>query len=112
MAQSTPQAFANWKEKQRMKNESTKGAEPGIGHNSAKVPGAELRAFVERVERLEEEKKGIADDIRDVFAEAKGKGFDVGAMRAIIKERKIDPDKRAEQEQIRDLYREAMGMLA
>jgi uncharacterized protein (UPF0335 family) len=71
-----------------------------------------LKAFVERIERLEEEKKAIADDIRDVFAEAKGNGFDVKALRAVIKLRKQDADERREQEAILETYLHALGMLA
>ena len=67
-----------------------------------------LKAFVERVERLEEEKKAIADDIRDVYAEAKGNGFDVKALRTVIRLRKQDKDERDEQESLLDLYLRAM----
>lgn len=70
----------------------------------------QLKAFVERIERLEEEKKAIADDIRDVYAEAKGNGFDVKALRAVIRLRKQDKDERAEQEAILDTYLHALGM--
>jgi uncharacterized protein (UPF0335 family) len=70
-----------------------------------------LKAFIERVERLEEEKKTISDDIRDVFAEAKANGFDVKALRAVIKIRKLDSDERKEQEAILDTYLAALGML-
>jgi uncharacterized protein (UPF0335 family) len=72
----------------------------------------QLRAYVERIERLEEEKKGIADDIRDVYAEAKGNGYDVTAMRQIIKLRKQEAHERHEQESILDLYKHALGMIA
>ncbi|MEA2904466.1 MAG: hypothetical protein QOG83_3059 [Alphaproteobacteria bacterium] len=71
----------------------------------------QLKAFVERVERLEEEKKTIADDIRDVYAEAKGSGFDVKALRAIVRLRKQDADERKEQEAILETYMHALGML-
>jgi len=71
----------------------------------------QLRAFIERIERLEEEKKAIADDIRDVFGEAKGNGFDVKALRAVIKLRKQDTDERREHETIVDTYLHALGML-
>jgi len=71
----------------------------------------QLKAFIERVERLEEEKKAIADDIRDVYAEAKGSGFDVKALRAIVRMRKQDPDERKEQETILETYMHALGML-
>ena len=70
-----------------------------------------LKAFVERVERLEEEKKTIADDIRDVYAEAKANGFDVKALRAIVRLRKQDADERREQEAILETYMHALGML-
>ena len=70
-----------------------------------------LKAFVERVERLEEEKKAITDDIRDVYAEAKGSGFDVKALRTIVRLRKLDADERREQETILETYMHALGML-
>ena len=71
----------------------------------------QLKAFIERVERLEEEKKAIADDIRDVYAEAKGSGFDVKALRQIVKLRKQDADERKEYETILETYMHALGML-
>ena len=71
-----------------------------------------LKAFVERIERLEEEKKAIADDIRDVYAEAKGTGFDTKALRAIVRLRKQDADERREHEAILETYMHALGMLA
>ena len=70
-----------------------------------------LKAFVERIERLEEEKKAIADDIRDVYAEAKGNGFDVKALRTIVRMRKQDKDERAEQETILQTDMLALGMI-
>jgi len=70
-----------------------------------------LKSFVERVERLEEEKKGIADDIKEVYAEAKSAGFDVKIIRQIIRLRKLDAADRAEQEEILDLYKHALDML-
>lgn len=71
----------------------------------------QLRAFIERIERLEEEKKTVADDIKDVYGEAKGMGFDTKAMRKIIQLRKKDADERAEEEAILDTYLAALGML-
>jgi len=71
----------------------------------------QLRAIIERIERLEEEKKSIADDIRDVYAEAKGNGFDVKALRTVVKMRKQDANERAEQETILETYMQALGML-
>lgn len=70
-----------------------------------------LAAFVERVERLEEEKAETAADIRDVYAEAKESGFDVRALRTIIRERRIDANERAEREAILETYKQALGML-
>jgi uncharacterized protein (UPF0335 family) len=70
-----------------------------------------LKAFVERIERLEEEKKALADDIRDVYAEAKGTGFDVKALRTIVRLRKQDINERREQEAILETYMHALGML-
>ncbi len=71
----------------------------------------QLKAIIERIERLEEEKKTISDDIRDVFAEAKGNGFDVKALRTIVRLRKQDANERAEQETILETYMQALGML-
>lgn len=85
-----------------------------IGHNRTRVGGVaadQLRSIVERVERLEEGKAGLAADIRDVFAEARGNGFDVRALRQILKLRKQDAGERDEQEAILDTYKHALGML-
>ena len=71
----------------------------------------QLKSIVERVEKLEEEKKAITDDIRDVYAEAKSNGFDVKALRAIIRMRKQEPAERQEQEAILETYMHALGML-
>lgn len=81
-----------------------------IGHNSMTVAAGQLRAFIERVERLEEEKKTIADDIRDVYAEMKGTGFDAKAVRTIVRLRKMEEAQRQEAEAILDLYKAALGM--
>ena len=70
-----------------------------------------LKAFVERVERLEEEKKTLSDDIRDVYAEAKANGFDVKALRSVVRLRKQDVEERKEQEAILETYLQALGML-
>jgi len=69
-----------------------------------------LRLLIERVERLEEEKKGIADDIRDVYAEAKAVGYDAKIMRQIVRLRKMTPDDRAEMEATLDTYKAALGL--
>jgi uncharacterized protein (UPF0335 family) len=71
----------------------------------------QLKAIIERIERLEEEKKTISDDIRDVYAEAKGNGFDVKALRTIVRLRKQDVEERKEQETILETYMHALGML-
>ncbi len=90
-----------------------------IGHNSAaiqdepatKIAKDQLKSIIERVERLEEEKKTISDDIKDVYAEAKGNGYDVKALRTIVRMRKQDAADRAEQETILETYMQALGML-
>jgi uncharacterized protein (UPF0335 family) len=69
-----------------------------------------LRLLIERVERLEEEKKGIGDDIKDVYLEAKAVGYDVKIMRQIVRLRKMAPDDRKEMEAILDLYKAALGL--
>jgi uncharacterized protein (UPF0335 family) len=70
-----------------------------------------LKQFIERLERLEEEKKNIAEDIKEVFAEAKGTGFDVKTMRQVLKLRKMEANDLEEQEFLLDTYRRALGML-
>ena len=70
----------------------------------------QLKAFIERIERLEEEKKNISDDIKDVYAEAKGNGFDTKVLRKIVSMRRQDQNERKEQEEILSLYLQALGM--
>lgn len=77
-------------------------------HSFAK---GQLKAIIERIERLEEEKKTISDDIKDVYGEAKGNGFDVKVLRTIIRLRKQDADERQEQETILETYMQALGMI-
>lgn len=79
--------------------------------DSATVNVSHLRAFIERVEKLEEEKRAIADDIKEVYAEAKGNGFDPKVMRKIVSLRRMDIEKRKEEETILDLYLNALGMI-
>ncbi len=74
------------------------------------VTAGQLRAFVERVERLEDEKAALMGDIREVYAEAKAHGFDVKTMRQIVRLRKMDSADRAEQEALLDLYKSALDM--
>lgn len=87
---------------------------PGVGHNSGdsqRIAAAELRSYLERVERLNEEKAAISQDIREVFKEAKGRGYDVKSMREVLKARKQDAGERAEQQAITAAYLDALGML-
>lgn len=81
---------------------------------SARVGGVavdQLKSIIARIEKLEEEKAAISDDIKDVFAEAKGNGFDVKAIRQILKIRKMDAQEREEEETVLDTYLRALGML-
>ena len=71
----------------------------------------QLKSIIERIERLEEEKKTISDDIRDVYAESKGNGFDVKALRVIVRLRKQDQDERREHETVLETYMHALGMI-
>lgn len=80
-----------------------------IGHNS-NVAADQLRLFIERIERLNEERKGISDDIRDVFSEAKSQGYDAKIMREVLKLRKMDNDTRESFEAVRDTYKSALGI--
>ena len=75
------------------------------------IAGDRLKSFIERIERLEEEKKALANDIKEVYAEAKGTGFDVKIMRQVIRLRRMDKDDLDEQETLLDVYRRALGML-
>jgi uncharacterized protein (UPF0335 family) len=74
------------------------------------VSGQRLKSFIERIERLEEEKTAIADDIKEVYAEAKSSGFENKIMRRVIKLRKMDTQKRREEDELLDLYMAAIGM--
>ncbi|MFN3700541.1 MAG: DUF2312 domain-containing protein [Alphaproteobacteria bacterium] len=74
------------------------------------VAGQRLKAFIERVERLESEKAALAEDIKEVYAEAKGVGFDTKTIRKIISLRKMDTEKRRESEELLELYKAAIGM--
>ena len=79
--------------------------------NYGGITGEHLRQYIERIERLEEEKKVIAEDMKEVFGEAKANGFDVKIMRKIISVRKLDAADREEQEALMDLYMQALGMI-
>jgi uncharacterized protein (UPF0335 family) len=78
---------------------------------SERFASDQLKAIIERIEHLEEEKKAIADDIKDVYAEAKGNGYDVKALRTVVRLRKQDKNERAEQEAILQTYMDALGMI-
>ena len=78
--------------------------------SAAKLAKDHLKAFIERIERLEEEKKTLADDVRDVYAEAKANGFDVKALRTVVRLRRQDVNERKEHEAIVDTYLHALGM--
>ena len=74
------------------------------------ITAEQLRSYIERIERLEEEKAAIAADVREVYAEAKSNGFDVKIMRQVLRLRKLDHDDRSEQEALLDVYKRALGM--
>lgn len=82
-----------------------------ITETSQTVAAGQLRAFIERIERLEEEKKTISDDIKEIYSEAKGSGFDTTAIRTLVRLRKKDAAERQEAETILDLYKAALGMV-
>lgn len=89
-------------EKDRSMNETTS--------NTGGVAGDRLRSFVERIERLEEEKKGIQDDIADIYKEAKGTGFEPRIIRQIVRLRKKAKEERQEEEELLQVYKAALGM--
>lgn len=88
----------------------------GMGHNSGEeqdvggVSGKRLKAYLDRIERLEEERKGMSDDIKDIYSEAKATGFDVKTMRKLVRLRKMDAEKRREEEELLALYQAAIGL--
>lgn len=83
----------------------------GIGHNSeGNVAAEQLRLFIERIERLEEEKKGIADDVKDVYLEARANGYDVKTMRSVVRLRKLETHARLEAEALLETYKAALGL--
>ncbi|WP_419900676.1 DUF2312 domain-containing protein [Roseomonas sp. USHLN139] len=87
-------------------------AQPGAGHNSevGGIAGDRLRSIIERVERLEEERKALAGDIKDIFSEAKSAGLDVKIIREIIRDRRKEPADIEEHETMKDLYRRSLGI--
>ena len=90
---------------------STAAATEPVAQAHTRFAKDQLKSIIERIERLEEEKKAISDDIRDVYAEAKGNGYDVKAMRAVVRMRKEDKDERSEYEAVLETYMHALGMI-
>lgn len=89
---------------------SASGEAGGEARDVGGVAGQRLRSFIERVERLEEEKAALMEDLKEVYGEAKGVGFDVKTMRKIVSLRKMDAEKRRESDELLDLYKSAIGM--
>jgi uncharacterized protein (UPF0335 family) len=85
-------------------------AKPAKQESTESVAQDQIRAIVERIERMEEEKRAIADDIKEIYAEAKGNGFDTKVLRQIVRIRKMDHSERMEQEALLELYMTALGM--
>lgn len=85
--------------------------EPGVGHNTNNIAADRLKSIIDRIERLEEERKGLGSDIKDIYAEAKSAGFDVKVLRQIIRIRKQEPAEVEEMETLLDVYRRALGMI-
>lgn len=77
---------------------------------SGGISSARLKSFIERIEKLEQDKAGVAEDLKEVYAEAKGTGFDTKIIRKIVSLRKLDVEKRREQDELLDLYKSALGM--
>jgi uncharacterized protein (UPF0335 family) len=98
--------FANMDEAAESRSRQTADPEPDVGG----IAADRLRSIVERVERLEEERKALAGDIKDIFAEAKSAGFDPGVVKAVIRLRKKEPAEVEEQEMLLELYKRALGM--
>lgn len=90
--------------------EEIKMIDAGIGHNSQEVSGKRLKSFIERIERMEEEKKAIAEDIRDIYSESKATGFEPKIIRKIVALRKSNLEKRREEQELTELYMTAIGM--
>lgn len=83
---------------------------PSTDKDAGGIAADRLKSFIERIERLEEEKKAIAGDVKEVYAEAKSSGFDTKIIRMIVRLRKMEAHDREEQEQLLDLYKQAIGM--
>ncbi len=81
-----------------------------MAKDSGGISGERLRSFIQRIEKLEEDKAAVADDLKEVYAEAKGVGFDTKIIRQIVRLRKVEVEKRRETEELLDLYKAAIGM--
>lgn len=88
------------------------GEAAGAGHNSEGVAADRLRSFVQRIERAEDEKRDIAEQIKDIYAEAKGSGFDIKTIREVVRLRRMKPADRSEREELLEIYKAALGMIA
>ena len=84
----------------------------GPGHNSEGVAAERLKSFVQRLEKLDEEKRDIAEQMKDVMAEAKSEGFDVRTIREVLRLRRMKPADRSEREELLEIYKNALGMIA
>jgi len=93
-----------------MANSNVKSFPEGETADVGGVAGKRLKSIIERIERLEEEKSGLAEDIKEVYGEAKGTGFDVKTIRKLIKLRKMDTEKRREEDELLELYKAAIGL--
>jgi uncharacterized protein (UPF0335 family) len=105
--------MAETKQEARSGATGTKGeARSGATGSGEGIAREQLKSIVERIERLEEEKQALADDIKEVYAEAKANGFDTKTLRTVVRLRKQDTSERQEQEALLDLYLQALGMLS
>lgn len=95
----------------RVKTEPVEEKASRFNKGGNSINANEMTAFIERIERLEEDKKTIGEEVKEVYAEAKGNGYDVKILRKVVAIRKMDRDKRAEEEEILDLYLNALGMI-
>ena len=100
----------NEDEETQTEGSQTGGSEGGEARDVGGVAGQRLHSFIERIENLEEEKTALMEDIKEVYAEAKGVGFDAKTMRKIVSLRKKDAEKRREEDELLDLYKSAIGM--
>jgi uncharacterized protein (UPF0335 family) len=98
--------------KREARSEATGTGKPEVKGSSGAIARDQLRSIVERIERLEEEKQALADDIKEVYAEAKANGYDTKTLRTVVRLRKQDTNERQEQEALLDLYMQALGMLS